>query len=300
MPKGEPFTRLCQNLNQSRLHSRADLHIHSNHSDGIWDPSCIPHLANHAGVSAISITDHDTLAAYAGLDMNNSPVQILPGVEITTCFQSRVLHLLAYFPTGTWINTEVFLKQNQETRKLRFKQMLAGLIQSKFLQEDGQLEQIRVQSESASHTMGSRHLAQILVNQKKARNISQAVWKYLKNMPERQADWPETDTAIATVKDSGGITFVAHPAESLDFESFKFLKNRGLDGIEVEYPDFTQRRKQKLAEHAKSLCLLHSGGSDCHGDGNRTIGMATISFLELEKIKACGNVNDVPSDIRQA
>lgn len=286
MPKGEPFTRLCQALGQSKHHLRADIHIHSNHSDGLWDPKCIPHLARQAGLTAISITDHDTLAAYDHLNLPFTGIQIIPGVEITCTHQDKNIHILGYIPNPSCKSLNEFLEGNRQIRKLRLLAMLESLIQKKVITPDSQSNTLIQQANHLQYSLGSRHLAQLLVNQKKANSIAHAFWKHLRTLPERNVSWPEIQKTIAMVHNSGGLAFFAHPPENTDLNTLAGLKKMGLDGVEYEYPEFKQGRKKSLREMALKLELLVSGGSDCHGDGARALGAATISMYEFEKIKS--------------
>src|SRR5437660_637898 len=99
MPARQPFTLLCQQLARPRWAGRADLHIHTTHSDGNYTPAQVVELARRCGLSAIAITDHDTssgiLAARQAVGV--SALEIIAGAEITAEFRGRELHLLAYF-----------------------------------------------------------------------------------------------------------------------------------------------------------------------------------------------------------
>src|SRR5271165_1153650 len=99
MPARQPFTALCQLTRRGRYHGRADLHVHTTHSDGRYTPWQVIDLARRAGLSAVAITDHDTLAgvAPARTAAAGSGVEVIPGVEITTSHAGREIHLLAYF-----------------------------------------------------------------------------------------------------------------------------------------------------------------------------------------------------------
>src|SRR6516165_1002911 len=65
MPANQPFTRLCQQLARPATTGRADLHLHTTHSDGDYTPAEIVDLARRSGLSAIAITDHDTTCGVA-------------------------------------------------------------------------------------------------------------------------------------------------------------------------------------------------------------------------------------------
>ena len=67
MPAGSPFTRLCQSLARPSTHDRADLHLHSTHSDGLYTPGQLAELARRSGLIALALTDHDTLAGVSEL-----------------------------------------------------------------------------------------------------------------------------------------------------------------------------------------------------------------------------------------
>src|SRR5687767_5238835 len=98
MPNGQPFTQLCQLLSRPRHFGRVDLHLHTTFSDGTYTPAQIVDLARRSGLSAIAITDHDTCAGVTPARQLAGPnLEIINGVEITTEFRGRELHLLAYF-----------------------------------------------------------------------------------------------------------------------------------------------------------------------------------------------------------
>src|SRR5436190_16287205 len=99
MPRLEPFTSLCRQTSARPALDRADLHLHTTHSDGTYTPAQVVELALRAGLCAIAVTDHDTLAgieptcrAAAGTEL-----EVIPAVEISTEHAGRELHLLAYF-----------------------------------------------------------------------------------------------------------------------------------------------------------------------------------------------------------
>src|ERR1041384_7339603 len=102
MPRGQPFTRLCQQLAQLRAESqRADLHLHTTHSDGDWSPEEVMRRAAERGLGAIAITDHDTCSALplaqAFARKRDKAPEIISGVEISCDYSGRELHLLGYF-----------------------------------------------------------------------------------------------------------------------------------------------------------------------------------------------------------
>ncbi len=99
MPARQPFTALCQLASRGRLAGRADLHLHTTHSDGAYSPAQVVELARRAGLAAVAVTDHDAVGgvAVAREAADGSGVEVIAGVEITAEFRGRELHLLGYF-----------------------------------------------------------------------------------------------------------------------------------------------------------------------------------------------------------
>src|SRR4051812_224913 len=98
MPRLQPFTQLCRRLSQPRRTDRADLHLHTTASDGAYSPVEVVDLAGRAGLAAIAVTDHDPLTGLpAARNAARAGLEVIAGVEITTVFQGRGLHLLGYF-----------------------------------------------------------------------------------------------------------------------------------------------------------------------------------------------------------
>src|SRR5437879_4359435 len=98
MPVRPPFTALCQAL-AARSTGRADLHLHSTHSDGLYTPAQVVELAGRSGLAAIALTDHDTLGGIlpARTAAVRSGVEVIAGVEVTAEHDAAELHLLGYF-----------------------------------------------------------------------------------------------------------------------------------------------------------------------------------------------------------
>src|SRR5579885_1285188 len=99
MPARQPFTALCRAAARTRSHGRADLHLHTAHSDGRYTPAQVVELARRSGLAAVALTDHDTLAGVpeAQAAAAGTGVEVVPGVEISSEWRGAELHLLAYF-----------------------------------------------------------------------------------------------------------------------------------------------------------------------------------------------------------
>src|SRR6266446_6892593 len=98
MPARQPFTALCRALARPPATGRADLHVHTTHSDGSYTSAQVVELARRSGLAAVAITDHDTLGGFAEAQaIAGASLEIVAGVEITTEYRARELHLLGYF-----------------------------------------------------------------------------------------------------------------------------------------------------------------------------------------------------------
>src|SRR5882724_9701061 len=163
MPAGQPFTQLCRALARHRPAARVDLHMHTTCSDGLYSPQQIVDLARRSGMPAIAITDHDTFAALEPARLHaGTRLQVIAGVEISTEFEGRELHLLAYFfdPTHTGLN--VALERLRERRRHRFFAMADRLRDLGVALDD-----VGLREAATCSAVGRRHLAQLLVKERK-------------------------------------------------------------------------------------------------------------------------------------
>ena len=284
MPAGQPFTALCQLAARGPYAGRADLHVHTTHSDGLYSPAQVVDLARRAGLAAVAITDHDT---FGGVDAARraavgSSVEIVAGVEITAEYRQRELHLLAYFVALDHAGLSAALEQIRRHRVDRFREMLERL-RRRGVSLEG--EEQRVQG--SPDALGRRHLAEMLVRARRVATVREAFVRYLSDkgdiaVPKQRLPVAE---ALALGADAGGVAAWAHPPYDCSLEALAELRDWGLRAVEVEYPDVRRSRSLELRSWADKLGLAVSGGSDCHGPGRRCVGFCTISAAEFAQLR---------------
>ena len=287
MPRRQPFTSLCQQLKKLANPPRADLHVHSTASDGEYSPSQVLALARQAGLSAVAITDHDTLAGAASLlDHATEGLELVPGVEITTEFDGRELHLLGYFVGFDHPELNAALAEVCASRRERFHDYVAKLAIP--------ADRARL-VEEVSPSLGRRHVAALLIACGIARTQHDAFRRFLNPLrgqivPKRRIPF---DEAIHLVHEAGGVASLAHPPPDLTDEQFERMRGMRLDAVEVEYAWRRSSPGTRLREVAARFGFLQTGGSDCHGPTptTRRIGSYTIDGDALERLRHrfCGS-----------
>jgi len=293
MPAGQPFTELCQTLARPCHLGRVDLHLHTTFSDGTYTPEEIVELARRSGLSAIAITDHDTLAGIAPTRLAaGTSLDVVSGVEITAEFRGRELHLLGYCFDLDNAALHGALAGLQADRALRFHEMIKRLHALGVHIEEAEVTRVVASSgdhATTSTTLGRRHLAEILVQAKKAATVREAFQRYLGDRGRAtvpKARLPVAE-AIALVRGASGVAAWAHPNYDCSKETLLELKRLGLGGVEAEYPAFRPSRIKRLRGWAKELGLAVTGGSDCHGPGqpHRCVGASSITHEELMQLR---------------
>jgi predicted metal-dependent phosphoesterase TrpH len=285
MPARQPFTALCQLASRSRLAGRADLHVHTTHSDGAYTPAQVVELACRAGLAAVAVTDHDAVGGVAAAREAavGTGVEVVAGVEITTEFRGRELHLLGYFfRTGDGPLTTA-LEQLQRDRAQRFAEMVERLRAcgaSLDLQEEP--------TPYGPEALGRRRLAELLVRQGLAGSVREAFARWLHDggqavAPKRRLPVAE---AVALVRGAGGVAAYAHPPYDCTQEALAELRKLGMRAVEVDYPAVKPSRGRELRSWAARLALAVSAGSDCHGPGKHAVGACTVSGQELEALRS--------------
>jgi predicted metal-dependent phosphoesterase TrpH len=277
MPRGQPFTQLCQLAAQGRHAGRADLHIHTMASDGSYTPRQVIDVARSLGLSAVAITDHDTTAgiAEARQAARGTTVEVLAGAEITTEHRGKEVHLLAYcFHPDEPALAAAFDDMCRQRTK-RFHETLHRL-----------RIQDMVNGATAPNAWGRRHLAELLVRAGKAANLRDAFRRYLHDSSPLVAPKLRLPVkqALKLVRGAGGVAAWAHPPYDATVADFAELRGLGLRAIEVECPTIRQARRRELRSWAGALGLAITGGSDSHGPG-RPIGTRTISAEEVSHLR---------------
>lgn len=282
MPARQPFTTLCRTLARPRHVGRADLHLHTTFSDGTYTPAQVVELARRSGLSAIAITDHDTLDGIASAQTaaRGSGVEIVTGVEITAEQDSRELHLLGFFVRLDDAALRAALRRLCEHRVKRYNAMLDRL------RECGVALDVAA---TCQGSLGRRTLAEALVTAGKAATVRDAFFRYLRDnghiaVPKLRLPAGE---AIALVRGAGGVASWAHPPYHGLRASLPGLRDLGLQAIEVEYPSTRAGRSREMRTWAAELGMAVTGGSDCHGPEplGRTVGACTISADDLDNLR---------------
>lgn len=243
----------------------ADLHSHTNFSDGIYTPLELLTRAKNAGISAISITDHDTVEGVrVALGLQEQVgIRVIKGIEIS-CYEQRTnIHILGYNIDIDNPELTEFLKQQKLYRKDRAFQIVEKLNALKInISFDELLER------TGDVPITRPHIAQLLVDKGFVPTIREAFWQYLaEDMPAYvyKSDIPVTK-AIEVINKSGGVAVLAHPANWFKPAFLYKLIDSGLDGIEVHHPSHNTNQVKNYKSIASQYWLLETGGSDFHGN----------------------------------
>ncbi|MDP8263303.1 MAG: PHP domain-containing protein [Candidatus Ancaeobacter aquaticus] len=271
-----------------------DLHIHTNYSDGTYSPSEVVHQASRIGLRAISITDHDTVdgieeAMNAARDLS---LEIIPGIELSADDGNNQMHILGYYID--WRNP-TFNAQLTELSDDRLNR--ARSIVDKLNQIGVKIDFNEVMNISGKGTVGRMHIAQAMKKKGIVNTVQESFNKYIGN--GRSAYTAKyklrPGEAIKLIKDSGGVSVVAHPGLLKRQAIIEELIDLGLDGIEVYHTDHKPAAVKKYLLVAAAHNLIVSGGSDCHGLGKDKMLMGTVKVpydvLERMKIKWTNNEN---------
>ncbi|HEY5038830.1 MAG TPA: PHP domain-containing protein [bacterium] len=269
----------------------ADLHMHTNHSDGTLNPTELAQLAKAQKVDAVALTDHDTVTGIGELvaETNRLGLEALAGVELSAQFHPGTLHILGYGfdPQGS---IREKLIQFQKARAERNPQIL------KKLKEMGMpltLEEVKSLSK-AKGQIGRPHIARAMEAKSYVKNYEEAFDRYLtKGGPAYvpKASWSAKD-CIDMIHESGGVAVVAHPVQmklqGMDLrKKVEELGQMGIDGLEVIHPDHSPEDQAKFTALAEEFGLLTTGGSDFHGDHKPGIqlGQGRPPYLFLERLR---------------
>lgn len=253
-----------------------DLHVHSTASDGTFTPAEIIELALAAGLSAIAITDHDSIAGSREALLGGIPPQLgfLTGVEVSaepppSYGGPGSIHILGYGLRLDDPDLNLTLARLQNARRDRTPKIVQRL---NALGIPVTLEEVL--GIAADGQPGRPHVAKLLVAKRVVPDIDAAFDRYLGNGRPAYVDKFRIDAgeAIARINAAGGIPVLAHPG-LLKIENNAALEEllaelmaMGLKGIEVYYPEHSPGQTRLYLELARRHGLLVTGGSDFHGD----------------------------------
>jgi predicted metal-dependent phosphoesterase TrpH len=257
-------------------HQFVDLHAHSTASDGSRPPAQVVAAARAAGLAAIALTDHDTVAglAEASRAAAQHGLRFVQGVELSAVEADAETHILGLHVTdlAELERRLVGLQEMRRTRAIRMVERLNALGMPVTMDA--------VLREAAGGAVGRPHVARALIAGGWATDFREAFDRYLgNNRPAFVAkDRLPVADAIDIIHQAGGIAILAHPGSHLTRERLASLGAAGLDGVEVLHPSHSYDDSQRIDAMAGELNLVRSGGSDWHGadEGARTLGAMRV------------------------
>jgi predicted metal-dependent phosphoesterase TrpH len=238
-----------------------ELHCHTTRSDGTLTPTALVAAAISAGVKALAITDHDTLAGWDEAEAAAGEwLEIIPGVELSTVYNGRSLHILGFYP---------------ERAKLapRLATRLAGRRRRAQAMADKLAElgcPIELPALTDGMAPGRPHIAAALV---KAGHVSHPQAAFAQWLGEDRPAYVPYDNfsaqaGIQLLRECGAVPVWAHPCLFRGGRVTTVLPGllaAGLMGLEVYHPNHSPSDSRRLEALCDRHGLLMTGGSDYHG-----------------------------------
>ncbi len=246
-----------------------DLHTHSRASDGSLTPAELVAHAAERGLSALALTDHDSIEgnAEAAEAAGRSGIRFIPGVELDIEWKRGECHLLGLGLVRPSASLATLLEGQVAERNARNAEIADRM------RADGiDVDLGRVTALSGGAVVGRPHFAEYLVSIKKVKNRQQAFDRYLAKGRPYFVDRTgiPLDSGIAAIRDSGGVPILAHPLSLYVSwgkigEIIRDFAARGVAGLEAWHPAARIVECERLERLAGELGLCVTAGSDFHG-----------------------------------
>jgi len=275
-----------------------DLHTHSTFSDGSFTPEQLVREAEHARLSALALTDHDSTS---GLERfmaacSKSIVRGVPGVEISVdCNPAdATMHILGYFINPADAELNVHINRLCMGRRHRNEEILKRLNAMGLM-----LTMNEISSFAGENNVGRLHFALAMVMRGYVRTTQEAFEKYLAKGKSGYANRLRFKPigGVDMIRKAGGIAVLAHPftlhlGKQALADCVGELVQGGLQGIEIYYPQHSPKMIRQYLDLAEHFHLVATGGSDFHGTSipnvklGRGLGVLDVPDSVLEKLDA--------------
>lgn len=242
-----------------------DLHLHSNHSDGSDAPQCVVERAASMGITALALTDHDTVSGIpeAREAAESLGIAFLCGVEITAAFDKQEIHVIGL---GVDIHCPALLEllhENEAARNRRAATVLDKLARIGFVLSEAELRE-----HAHGAAISRMHIARALRDKGITRSTQEGFDRFLNAghpayVPKQL---PPVLSAVTAIHAANGLAFVAHPGLGRNIRRLlPRLLELPFDGIEAYHISHSKSATGDFLKDAAARGLLVSGGSDCHG-----------------------------------
>lgn len=246
-----------------------DLHVHSNHSDGLLTPSELVERAKVLGITALALTDHDTGSGNAEALQAGERfgVEVIAGIELSANCLGVEVHILGFGVDRCDEAIDATLKELRESRDKRL-----TVIISRLNDLGVPISSEEVRREAAGGVIGRLHIARALHRRRAVGSVREAFALYLGRGGRAFAERKklESGAAIDLIRRMGGVAVLAHPG-SVERENplslpaiLEKLIGEGLTGIETQYTSHNHDQIARYAQFARESGLLETGGSDFH------------------------------------
>lgn len=275
-----------------------DLHTHSTYSDGTFTPAQLIENAEAIGLTAIALCDHNNVSGLPDFfkAAENKNVDAVGGVEITTEYNKKELHIV-----GLFIENRPYPQLNELLENIQLRKETANYQMYKNLKNGGyNISFKNIQKQKNRGTVNRVQFANELMRCSYVKSIKEAFDTILNEKGEFYVP-TKRDDAIDIIKLLSSLSIVpvlAHPFLNLQGDELKeFLalaKANGLVAMETNYSKFDKKQMQDAIALAKEFSLLKSGGSDFHGDnkpfiqlgiGKGDLLVPASYYYELKKFK---------------
>lgn len=246
-----------------------DLHVHSNASDGTFSPEALIAEAHKAGLSAMALTDHDTMDGVAAAAKAAGPygIELVPGIELSTTYRGFEVHVLGYYLSPDHPGLRQKTEEFRDFRATRNVRMAARLREEGF---DITMEQLLARFPDCILTRA--HFARYLYETGQIADIQIAFRDYIGDQCKCYIKRPQISPieAVTLIREAGGLAALAHPALcKLPQEDFlhmvRQMQEAGMCALEAVYSENSAAQERQMRQLASSLGLLITGGSDFHG-----------------------------------
>ncbi|MEG2678042.1 MAG: PHP domain-containing protein [Oscillospiraceae bacterium] len=266
---------------------RADLHTHTNASDGFMSRDTLLKTAAARSVECIAITDHDTMVNSYSADTDL--LNVIEGCELSGFDSERGTraHILCYLPK----DIRPLLNQFERMKSVRNRTAEQIIEKVHVIFPEITYEKV-CDKVGCGGVVYKTHIMQLLMESGRTDEVYGQLYKslfssrygscYVKNT------YPEAESLVKLIREARGIAVFAHPSVYESMELVGELAKRGfIDGIEYNHPKNNSRDKEKISSLCEEFKLLKTGGTDYHGQGNvgeAKLGDCLTDEDELERL----------------